>query len=164
MTKGGQRGRQLVAHLHLHREIPGVTCLLRSSWTRLAADPGADLPPACPALPDLTRLPMGCSCAPRCPSGPTRCREACPDEYRVSPDHMARCFVLESVPTTCNGRSEMRKGGRYGAEWHTLDAGHAHLRALECAGVARHAGLAAGRCGARAWWGTPHRHDRGGYP
>src|SRR5262249_27053907 len=90
-------------------------------------------------------------------------REACPDARRVFPDPMVRCFVLESGPTTCNGRSDMRKGGRYGAEWHTRDAAQAHLRAPERAGVARHAGLAAGRCGAGAWWGPPHRHDGGGY-
>ena len=45
----------------------------------------------------MLRLPAGCSFAARCPSGQTRCCEAFPDEYRVSPDHMARCFLLEKA-------------------------------------------------------------------
>jgi peptide/nickel transport system ATP-binding protein len=55
---------------------------------------GKQLVPIPGQPPDLTRLPVGCSFAPRCPLGQTRCCEAFPDEYRVSPDHMARCFLL----------------------------------------------------------------------
>jgi len=51
--------------------------------------------------PDLTRLPAGCSFAPRCPSVQTRCVEAFPEEYRLSTVHMARCFLLETAPATC---------------------------------------------------------------
>jgi len=46
--------------------------------------------------PDLTRLPQGCSFAPRCPSVHTRCLEAFPDEYRLSAAQMARCFLVEA--------------------------------------------------------------------
>lgn len=50
--------------------------------------------------PDLTRLPLGCSFAPRCPSVHARCLAAFPDEYRISPVQMARCFLVGSSPTT----------------------------------------------------------------
>jgi peptide/nickel transport system ATP-binding protein len=56
---------------------------------------GKQLVPIPGQPPDLTRLPVVCSFAPRCPSGQTRCLAAIPDEYRVSIDHMARCFLLE---------------------------------------------------------------------
>jgi peptide/nickel transport system ATP-binding protein len=56
---------------------------------------GKQLVPIPGQPPDLTRLPVGCSFAPRCPSGQTRCLEAFPDEYRVSAAHRARCFLLE---------------------------------------------------------------------
>src|ERR671924_1785557 len=56
---------------------------------------GKQLVPIPGQPPDLTRLPVGCSFAPRCPSGQTRCLVAFPDEYRISADHMARCFLLE---------------------------------------------------------------------
>ena len=56
---------------------------------------GKQLVPIPGQPPDLTRLPVGCSFTPRCPSGQTRCLAAFPDEYRVSTDHMARCFLLE---------------------------------------------------------------------
>ena len=58
---------------------------------------GKQLVPIPGQPPDLTRLPVGCSFAPRCPSGYARCCEVFPDEYRVSPDHMARCFLLEKL-------------------------------------------------------------------
>jgi peptide/nickel transport system ATP-binding protein len=44
--------------------------------------------------PDLTRLPVACSFAPRCPSVQSRCLEAFPAVYRVSAAHMARCILL----------------------------------------------------------------------
>jgi len=50
--------------------------------------------------PDLTRLPPGCSFAPRCPSVHTRCLAEFPAEYRISPAQMARCFLREPSPTT----------------------------------------------------------------
>ena len=56
---------------------------------------GKQLVPIPGQPPDLTRLPVGCSFAPRCPSGQPRCVAAFPDEYHVSAGHMARCFLLE---------------------------------------------------------------------
>ena len=56
---------------------------------------GKQLIPIAGQPPDLTRLPGGCSFAPRCPVGQTRCHETFPEEYRIAADHMARCFLLE---------------------------------------------------------------------
>jgi peptide/nickel transport system ATP-binding protein len=56
---------------------------------------GKQLVPIAGQPPDLTRLPGGCSFAPRCPVGKTRCHETFPEEYRIAADHMARCFLLE---------------------------------------------------------------------
>jgi peptide/nickel transport system ATP-binding protein len=49
--------------------------------------------------PDLTRLPMACSFAPRCTCVQSRCLEAFPAVYRVSEAHTARCFLLEPATT-----------------------------------------------------------------
>ncbi|MBI3325813.1 MAG: ABC transporter ATP-binding protein [Nitrospinae bacterium] len=51
--------------------------------------------------PDLTRLPPGCSFAPRCPAVHARCVAEFPHAYRLSAVHMARCFLLETPATTC---------------------------------------------------------------
>ena len=51
--------------------------------------------------PDLTRLPPGCSFAPRCPSVQARCLEAFPDAYPLASGHMARCFVVETSSSSC---------------------------------------------------------------
>jgi peptide/nickel transport system ATP-binding protein len=59
---------------------------------------GRDLIPIPGQPPDLMRLPAGCSFAARCPSVHERCREAFPETYPVSGAHMARCFLLETVP------------------------------------------------------------------
>jgi peptide/nickel transport system ATP-binding protein len=47
--------------------------------------------------PDLTRLPAGCSFAPRCPAVQARCQEAFPGIFHVSPLHMARCVLLDTA-------------------------------------------------------------------
>jgi peptide/nickel transport system ATP-binding protein len=47
---------------------------------------GKQLVPIAGPLPALTRLPVGWSFAPRCPSVQARCVEAFPDPYRVSAD------------------------------------------------------------------------------
>jgi peptide/nickel transport system ATP-binding protein len=56
---------------------------------------GKQLLPIAGQPPDLTRLPGGCSFAPRCPVGQIRCHDAFPEESRIAADHMARCFLLE---------------------------------------------------------------------
>jgi peptide/nickel transport system ATP-binding protein len=62
---------------------------------------GQDLIPIPGQPPDLTRLPVGCSFAPRCAAVHAPCHTGFPNEYRLSPIHMARCFLLESVSETC---------------------------------------------------------------
>jgi peptide/nickel transport system ATP-binding protein len=61
---------------------------------------GRELIPIPGQPPDLTRLPAGCSFAPRCPSVHERCREAFPGIYQLSSVHMGRCFLLETTRTT----------------------------------------------------------------
>ena len=61
---------------------------------------GRDLIPIPGHPPDLTRLPAGCSFAPRCPAVHERCQEAFPGVYQLSPAHTARCFLLETPQTT----------------------------------------------------------------
>jgi peptide/nickel transport system ATP-binding protein len=58
---------------------------------------GRELIPIPGQPPDLTRLPVGCSFAPRCPSVHERCRAVFPEPSALSPVHMARCFLLESA-------------------------------------------------------------------
>ena len=66
--------------------------------------------------PDLTRLPPGCSFAPRCPSAQARCREAFPREYLLSPMHMARCILWEaSQPGVEPITPRLAKGGTDGS-------------------------------------------------
>jgi peptide/nickel transport system ATP-binding protein len=52
--------------------------------------------------PDLTRLPGGCSFAPRCPSVQSRCLQAFPAVYHISAVHTARCVLLEDGSTASN--------------------------------------------------------------
>jgi peptide/nickel transport system ATP-binding protein len=59
---------------------------------------GRELIPIPGQPPDLTRLPAGCSFAPRCPAVHERCCAAFPAVYQVSPVHMARCVLLETAP------------------------------------------------------------------
>ncbi len=62
---------------------------------------GRELIPIPGQPPDLTRLPPGCSFAPRCSAVHERCHAAFPPEYRLSRVHMARCFLLDHEPKPC---------------------------------------------------------------
>jgi peptide/nickel transport system ATP-binding protein len=62
---------------------------------------GRDLIPIPGQPPDLTRLPVGCSFAPRCPAVHERCRASFPDIYSLSAEHVARCYLLESRQAPC---------------------------------------------------------------
>jgi len=59
---------------------------------------GTQLVPIVGQPPALTRLPVGWSCAPRCPSVQARCVEAFPDEYRVSADIWRAVFCWRGYP------------------------------------------------------------------
>jgi peptide/nickel transport system ATP-binding protein len=58
---------------------------------------GHELIPIPGQPPDLTRLPTGCSFAPRCPKVHERCHAAFPGTYHLSPLHTARCFWLDTA-------------------------------------------------------------------
>jgi peptide/nickel transport system ATP-binding protein len=47
-------------------------------------------------VPDLSKLPPGCSFAPRCPSRHDICDERYPDEVEVSPQHRVSCWLRSS--------------------------------------------------------------------
>ena len=49
--------------------------------------------------PDLSRLPGGCSFAPRCAYAIDRCREEEPGLDPVAADHLSACWLAEDLPT-----------------------------------------------------------------
>jgi peptide/nickel transport system ATP-binding protein len=55
--------------------------------------------------PDLTRLPPGCTFAPRCPLAVDACREGVPPSLPVGPGHEARCIRWEAAPALLAGAS-----------------------------------------------------------
>lgn len=65
----------------------------------LAASPSRDPErrssaiPAGGELPSPLDLPPGCAFHPRCPQAMDICRRIAPPEYRISPDHSARCHL-----------------------------------------------------------------------
>jgi peptide/nickel transport system ATP-binding protein len=73
---------------------------------------GQELIPIPGQPPDLTRLPIGCSFAPRCASAQARCQVAFPDEYRLSLQHMARCFLLAEGDQDGASADTSRAGGQ----------------------------------------------------
>jgi len=70
------------------RGLMAATLHGASRGKRLEAIPGAP--------PDLTRLPPGCSFAPRCTQADQACLSAVPELAAVGPDHHARCIKLAS--------------------------------------------------------------------
>ncbi len=70
------------------RGLMAATLHGASRGTRLEAIPGAP--------PDLTRLPAGCSFAPRCRLADDACLAAVPGLTEVGPEHYARCIKLSS--------------------------------------------------------------------
>lgn len=47
--------------------------------------------------PDLANLPPGCSFADRCARAGEACKKATPEEVWISPDHRARCILVQPV-------------------------------------------------------------------
>lgn len=70
------------------RGLLGSTVHRGMRGRRLDAIPGSP--------PDLSRLPAGCSFAPRCPVALDRCHDAPPPEVSVGAARMARCVLAES--------------------------------------------------------------------
>ena len=48
-------------------------------------------------VPSLIRLPQGCIFQPRCSSAMNKCREKRPPFFALSPDHGAKCWLLEDA-------------------------------------------------------------------
>jgi peptide/nickel transport system ATP-binding protein len=80
-----------------------------------SAVPGARLDTIPGAPPDLTRLPPGCSFAPRCRYAEPRCSEALPPELDVAayglPAHFTRCIHPELVGAHLTGAALVPPGG-----------------------------------------------------
>ena len=65
---------------------------------------GSDVPrPIGGVPPDPLALPSGCPYHPRCPYVLDRCREEIPSPLRVGTDHIARCWLRESLAEVARG-------------------------------------------------------------
>jgi oligopeptide/dipeptide ABC transporter ATP-binding protein len=77
---------------------PYTLGLLRSV-PRLDEPRRAKLQPISGQPPDLSRLPAGCSFAPRCAYVVDRCREQVPPLAEVSAEHLSACWLARDLPT-----------------------------------------------------------------
>jgi oligopeptide/dipeptide ABC transporter ATP-binding protein len=77
---------------------PYTLGLLRSV-PRLDEPRRAKLQPIPGQPPDLSRLPGGCSFAPRCAFVVDRCRAEVPPLDEISADHLAACWLAKDLPT-----------------------------------------------------------------
>jgi oligopeptide/dipeptide ABC transporter ATP-binding protein len=77
---------------------PYTLGLLRSV-PRLDEPRRAKLQPISGQPPDLSRLPPGCSFAPRCAYVVERCRHEVPPLDPVSADHLSACWLARELPT-----------------------------------------------------------------
>jgi oligopeptide/dipeptide ABC transporter ATP-binding protein len=85
------------------REIYGnprhpYTLGLLRSVPRLDEPRRAKLVPIPGQPPDLSRLPAGCSFAPRCAYVVERCREQTPPLDEVAAEHVAACWLARNLP------------------------------------------------------------------
>ena len=60
-------------------------------------------------MPDPVELPEGCKFHDRCPYATAQCSKTAPDMVEVSPGHLVRCFLANSLPAFSGGAGE--KGG-----------------------------------------------------
>jgi len=75
---------------------PYTTGLLASTVHGQARDRDIDAIPGSP--PDMRRLSVGCSFAPRCVERSAACREGVPELRLAQPEHLAACIRLPSFP------------------------------------------------------------------
>ena len=83
--------RASAAELYARPRHPYTLGLLRSV-PRLDEPRRARLDPIEGQPPDVTRLPPGCSFAPRCAFRVARCTEEAPALEKVDPDHLSACW------------------------------------------------------------------------
>ncbi|HXJ80140.1 MAG TPA: oligopeptide/dipeptide ABC transporter ATP-binding protein, partial [Candidatus Methylomirabilis sp.] len=92
--------RGTAREIYANPRHPYTRGLLRSV-PRLDEPRRAKLRPIPGQPPDLTRLPTGCSFAPRCPYVVERCRIEAPLLASVEADHLASCWLandLDRIP------------------------------------------------------------------
>ena len=68
---------------------------LLASMPRLTSIPKSTLPIIRGVVPALDQLPRGCRFQNRCPHAMARCSASMPQPVHRTPDHWARCFLLE---------------------------------------------------------------------
>ena len=56
--------------------------------------------------PDLIKMPVGCSFAPRCKYVISKCRTKSPDLMAVNGIHFSACWRIEELPKTSLAASE----------------------------------------------------------
>jgi oligopeptide/dipeptide ABC transporter ATP-binding protein len=88
--------RASAAELYANPRHPYTLGLLRSV-PRLDEPRRARLDPIQGQPPDLTRLPPGCSFAPRCAYRVERCSEAVPPLGKLTPAHLSACWEAERL-------------------------------------------------------------------
>ena len=90
--------RGTAREIYANPRHPYTLGLLRSV-PRLDEPRRAKLQPIPGQPPDLSRLPGGCSFAPRCAYAIDRCREEEPGLDPVAADHLSACWLAEDLPT-----------------------------------------------------------------
>ncbi len=90
--------RGTAREIYANPRHPYTLGLLRSV-PRLDEPRRAKLQPIPGQPPDLSRLPSGCSFAPRCAYAIDRCREEEPGLDPVAADHLSACWLAEDLPT-----------------------------------------------------------------
>ena len=89
--------RASAREIYANPRHPYTLGLLRSV-PRLDEPRRAKLQPIPGQPPDLSRLPVGCSFAPRCAYGVDRCREQVPPLDEISAEHLSACWLARDLP------------------------------------------------------------------
>lgn len=90
--------RATAREIYANPRHPYTLGLLRSV-PRLDEPRRAKLQPIPGQPPDLSRLPAGCSFAPRCTYATDRCRQEEPALEPVTADHLSACWLAKDLPT-----------------------------------------------------------------
>ena len=90
--------RATAREIYANPRHPYTLGLLRSV-PRLDEPRRAKLHPIPGQPPDLSRLPAGCSFAPRCPYAIDRCRQEEPPLEPVTAEHLSACWLAKDLPT-----------------------------------------------------------------